>query len=142
MGLDTIPGHSILLRREGTQLDLTYLKTQIRDNKIDAVVVSRFIKVDNTITHVPGTSTRISPFPYYNSFYGYYGTVYPVVFTPDYLRQDKKVRIETNVYVITSLEGELVWTGITDTLNPSNIRKSINGLVKLVTQQMQRDGAL
>jgi hypothetical protein len=104
------------------------------------VVVSSLIKVENTLTHVPGT--YITPFPYYNSFYGYYGTVYPVVYTPDYLREDKKVRIETNVYTITSQEGELVWTGVTDTLNPSNMHKSINGLVKLVTERMQRDGAL
>jgi len=44
--------------------------------------------------------------------------------------------------VISSQEGEFVWTGVTDTFNPSNIQKAINGLVKLVVKQMQIDQAL
>jgi len=140
-GLETIPGNTILLRPEGTQFDLNYLKTQIRDNKIDAVVVSRLIKDEKTVTYIPGTA-YVAPFPYYNTFYGYYGAVYPIVYSPDYLREDRKVRIETNFYVISSQEGELVWTGVTDTFSPSKPHKAINGLVKLVVKQMQADGAL
>jgi hypothetical protein len=140
-GLETIPGNTILLRPEGTQFDLNYLKTQIRENKIGAVVVSRLIKDEKTVTYIPGTA-YVAPFPYYNTFYGYYGAVYPMVYSPDYLREDRKVRIETNFYVISSQEGELVWTGVTDTFNPSKPHKAINGLVKLVVKQMQDDGAL
>ena len=140
-GVETIPGNDILLRPEGTQFDLNYLKIQIRENQIDAVVVSRLIKVENSVTYIPG-SAYVAPFPYYNTFYGYYGAVYPVVYSPDYLRQEKKVRIETNLYVISPQEGELVWTGVTDTFNPSNVQKAINGMVKLVVKQMQSDGAL
>ena len=140
-GLNTIPGNTILLRPESTQMDLNYLRTQIRDNKIDAVVVSRLLKVENTVTYIPG-GPYMAPFPYYNTFYGYYGAVYPIVYAPDYLREDKKVRIETNVYVVTSGDGELVWTGITDTFNPSNVDKAIKKLVKLLVKQMQEEGVL
>jgi hypothetical protein len=141
-GLETIPGNTSLLRPEGTNLDLQYLRTQVRENKLDAVVVSRLIKVDNTVTYVPGTAYIPPPLPYYGTFYGYYGAVYPAVYTPGYLKEEKKVRIETNFYVISSGEGELVWTGITDTFNPSNVDKAINRLVKLVVKQMHSDGAL
>jgi hypothetical protein len=141
-GLETLPGNTILLRPEGTHLDLKYLQTQVRDHKIDAVVVSRLIKVDNTVTYVPGTAYAPPPLPYYGTFYGYYSAVYPVVYTPGYLKEEKKVRIETNLYVISSGEGELVWTGITDTFNPSNMDKAIDRLVKLMVKQMQRDGVL
>jgi hypothetical protein len=44
--------------------------------------------------------------------------------------------------VISSQEGELIWTGTTDTFNPSNVEKAIKGLVKFVVRQMQSDGAL
>jgi hypothetical protein len=140
-GVEAIPGNTILLRPEGTQTDLDYIKGQIRENKIGAVVVSRLIKVENTVTYIPGVPYT-APFPYYNTFYGYYGAVYPIVYSPGYLKEEKKVRIETNLYVISSQEGELAWTGITDTLNPSNPDKAINGLVKLVVKQMQSDGVL
>ncbi len=138
-GLETIPGNTILLRPEDTHLDLAYLKTQVRENKLDAVVVSRLIKVDNTVTYVPGTAYA-PPLPYYGTFYGYYSAVYPVVYTPGYLKEDKKVRIETNLYVVSSGEGELVWTGITDTFNPTDVKKAIDRLVKLVVKQMRSDG--
>jgi hypothetical protein len=140
-GVEAIPGNTILLRPEGAQVDLDYIKGQIRENKIDAVVVSRLIKVENTVTYIPGVAYA-APYPYYNTFYGYYGAVYPAVYSPSYLKEEKKVRIETNVYVISSQEGELAWTGITDTFNPSNVHKAINGLVKLVVKQMQSDGVL
>lgn len=141
-GLETIPGNTILLRPEGSRLDLQYLRTQVRENKIDAAVVSRLIKVDNTVTYVPGTPYVPPPLPYYGTFYGYYGAVYPVVYSPGYLKEEKKVRIETNLYVITSGEGELVWTGITDTFNPSDTTKAIDRLVKLLVKRMRQDGAL
>lgn len=141
-GLEAVPGNTILLRPEGSHLDLQYLRTQVRDNKIDAVVVSRLIKIDNTVTYVPGTAYVPPPLPYYGTFYGYYSAVYPVVYTPGYLKEEKKVRIETNFYVISFGEGELVWTGITDTFNPSDVNKAIDRLVKLVIRQMQREGAL
>jgi hypothetical protein len=140
-GVTAIPGHSILLRPEATKLDLEYLKTQIRENKIDAVVVSRLIKVEKNVTYIPG-GPYVSPFPYYTTFYGYYRVVYPVVYSPDYLREEKKVRVETNVYSTASPDGELVWTGITDTFNPSNVHKTMNGLVKLVVKQIKSEGVL
>jgi hypothetical protein len=140
-GLQAIAGNTILLRPKGTQLDMTYLREQIRANQIEAVVVSRLINVENTTTYIPG-APYIVPFSYYNTFYGYYGTVYPVVYSPGYLQKEKKVRIETNLYVTSTPDGQLIWTGITDTFNPSDVHKAINGLVKLVVTQMQQEEVL
>jgi hypothetical protein len=137
-----VPGNTILLRPAGTQLDLNYLREQIRAQRIEAVVVSRLIKVDQTVTYVPGTA-YFAPYAYYNNFYGYYGTLYPVLYSPGYLQKEKKVRVETNVYFVNGApDGQLVWTGITDTLNPSNVHKVIRGLVDLVVTKMQKDDVL
>jgi hypothetical protein len=141
-GYEAIPGNSILLRPPGTKLDLSYLREQIQANQIEAVVVSRLIKVDDTVTYVPGTA-YFAPFPYYNTFYGYYGALYPVVYTPGYLQKERKVRVETNLYYVNGApEGQLVWTGMTDTFNPSDVHKAIKGLVNLVVTKMQKDDAL
>jgi hypothetical protein len=46
-GIETIPGNHILLRPDPkVKLDLDYLRAQIRDNHIDAIVVSRLLNVD------------------------------------------------------------------------------------------------
>jgi hypothetical protein len=66
-----------------------------------------------------------------------------MVYTPDYIKEEKKVRIETNLYAVASGQGELVWTGVTDTFNPSsNVKKDIGRLVKVVLKQMQSDEVL
>jgi ABC-type antimicrobial peptide transport system permease subunit len=141
-GYQAIPGNSILLRPPGTTLDLNYLREQIQANQIDAVVVSRLIKIDNTITYYPGDA-YVVPFPYYNTFYGYYGALYPVVYSPGYLQKEKKVRVETNLYFVNGApDGQLVWTGMTDTFNPSNVNKSIKGLVNLLVTKMEKEQAL
>ena len=139
-GVEAVPGNTILLRPEGTQLNLDYLKTQIREFKIDAVIVSRLVKIDKDVTYVPG-EPYIMP-PYYGSFYGYYSAIYPIVFSPDYLREDTTVRVETNVYAVTSGEGQLLWTGVSDTFNPSSAKKVIDGLSKLIVQELQKEGML
>ena len=140
-GVEAIPGNTILLRPEGTKLDLNYLKTQVKEFKIDAVIVSRLVKVDKNVTYIPGQS-YVMPYPYYRSFYGYYGAVYPVVYSPDYLREDTTVRVETNVYAATPPDGELVWTGVSDTFNPSSADKVIDGLSKLVVKELQKAAIL
>ena len=140
-GVEAIPGNTILLRPEDTKLDLNYLKSQVKTFKIDAVIVSRLVKVDKQTTYIPG-SAYVVPYPYYSSFYGYYGAVYPVVYSPDYLREDTTVRVETNVYAVTSGEGELAWTGVSDTFNPSSADKAIDSVTKLVVKELQKDGIL
>ena len=140
-GVEAIPGNTILLRPEDTKLDLNYLKTQIREFKIDAVIVSRLVKVETNVTYIPGQAYSM-PYPYYRSFYGYYGALYPVVYSPDYLREDKTVRIETNVYDTRSPEGTIVWTGISDTFNPRSPDKAIDAVTKLIVKELQKESIL
>jgi hypothetical protein len=134
-GITTIAGTDILLRPTAGPIDMVYLKEQIAANKIDAVVVSRLIKVKNHTVDVPGEPYFL---PYYTSFYGYYGAVYPIVYSPDYLVQEKTVQVETNVYAINSADGELVWTGTSDTFDPSSAHQAINELVGLIVKELEK----
>ena len=140
-GIEAIPGNTILLRPEGTHLELSYLKEQVKAFHIDAVIVSRLVKVDKRTTYIPG-SAYVVPYPYYTSFYGYWSAVSPVVYSPDYLREDTTVRVETNVYAIGNDEGALVWTGVSDTFNPSSANKVIESLSKLLVKEFQKESIL
>jgi hypothetical protein len=140
-GLEAVPGNSVLLRPHSAELDPDYLKGQIRDFKIDAVLVSRLVKVDKKTTYVPGHSYAV-PYAYYHSFYGYYGTVYRQVYSPDYLREDTTVRIETNLYATTAADGELIWTGTSDSFNPKSAQTIIDGVVKLIAKELKKQKIL
>jgi len=141
-GTETIPGNQILLRPDPkAKPDLAYLRAQISSNHIDAVVVSRLLKVDKKVTYVP-SSTYVAPFPYYYSFYGYLSAVYPVVYDPGYTREDTTVTVETNVYAASKPDGDLVWTGVSDSFNPKSAKKVADGLVKEIPKRMEKDGLL
>jgi hypothetical protein len=139
-GIEAIPAHTILLRPENTELDLNYLTTQVREFNIDAVIISRLIKVDNSVTYIPGQPYM--PYPYYRSFYRYYGELYPVVYSPDYLREDRTVRVETNVYAVTSGEGQLVWSGVSDIFNPKSPDKVIDAVSRLIVRELQKEAII
>jgi hypothetical protein len=139
--LEVIPGNHILFRPDSPDLDPEYLRGQIRDFKIDAVIVSRLVRVDKKTTYVPGHSYAV-PYAYYRSFYGYYGTVYRQVYSPDYLREDTTVRVETNFYAASPTDGELIWTGTSDSFNPKSAQKVIDGLVKLIAKELKAQNIL
>jgi hypothetical protein len=141
LGKEAIPGNSILLRPDAGKLDLDYVRTQIREHKIEAVIVSRLVKVDKQVTYKPA-EVYVVPYAYYNTFYGYFGTVYDYVYSPEYLREDTTVRVETNLYSTAKPEGELVWTGTSDTFNPRKADKTIRELVKLFLKDMLKQGVL
>ncbi|MGC2108443.1 MAG: hypothetical protein WA655_02935 [Candidatus Korobacteraceae bacterium] len=140
-GVHAVPGHNILLRPKSAKMDPDYLKAQIKEHNIDAVLVSRLVSVKTDVTYIPGQAYTV-PYPYYNSFYGYYGAVYPVVYSPDYLREDKTVRVETNLYGTSTPEGEFVWTGISETFNPNpkKVDKAINAVVQVVVKDLEKEG--
>lgn len=140
-GVHAVPGHNILLRPKGTKMDPDYLRAQIKEHKIDAIIVSRLISVKNDVTYIPGQN-YVVPYPYYNSFYGYYGQVYTQVYSPGYLREDKTARVETNIYGTSTADGEFVWTGISETLNPNpkKAEKAINAIVDVMVKDMEKQG--
>jgi len=141
-GIQTVPGNQILLRPDpNAKSDFDYLRAQVRSYQIDAVVVSRLLRVDKELTSIP-SSTYVAPFPYYYSLYGYLGAVYPVVYDPGYTREDTTVSVETNVYATRLPDGDLVWTGISNSFNPKSAKKVADSLVKEVPRQMEKDGLL
>ena len=141
-GIETIPGNHILLRPDPNEKpDLEYLRGQVHDNHIDAVVVTRLLKVDKEVTHVP-SSTYVAPYPYYYSVYGYLNAVYPLIYDPGYTREDTTVSVETNVYATSRPEGDLMWNGVSKSFNPKSAKKVADGLVKELPKQMETDGLL
>jgi len=140
-GIEPIPGNTIFFRPHSGELDRDYLEGQIRDFKIDAVLVSRLVKVDKTITNIPGYSHAV-PYAYYRSFYGYYGTVYQQVYSPGYLREDTSVRVETNFYSAIPPNEELIWTGTSDSFNPKSAQRAIDGIVKLIVKELKKQGIM
>jgi hypothetical protein len=50
---------------------------------------------------------------------------------------ERTAQVETNFYATANPEGELIWTGTGDTVDPRSPRKAIAAVSKLIVQQLE-----
>lgn len=134
-GVQAVQSYSLIPRPEATPIDMNQLRDVVQGQNFDAILVSRLVKYEKTVTFVPG---QVYPlYPYYSTFYGYYGTLYPAVYDPGYLQTETQAQIETNLYSTAKPDGELAWTGTSNTVNPKSVSKAIAAVVQLVVRELQ-----
>jgi hypothetical protein len=139
-GVQAVQSYSLIPRPNSTPIDMNNLRDVVQGQGFDAVLVSRIVKYHRTVTYVPGQVFPLDP--YYATFYGYYAFVSPVVYSPGYLQTDTKAQVETNFYSTAKTDGELVWTGTSDTMNPRSVSDAIGAIVKLVAQELQKQNII
>ena len=61
----------------------------------------------------------------------------PWFMRPDYLQVDKVAQVETNFYSTATPDGELIWTGTSDIVNPRTPTKGVDALVKILIEELQ-----
>ena len=137
-GVQAVQSYVFLPRPDATPIDINDLKVVLRDQSFDGIVVARLTKADKSTVYVPGEV--YTPLPYYGTFAGYYGVMYPVVYTPGYMQTVKTAQVETNSYFTSTAtpDGVLVWTGTTNTFNANSAMKVIKDLVKLVVRELEK----
>ncbi len=115
-------------------LDKETVKAAIAGSSIDGVIVLRAVKVTKEGRHVQAQSEGTR----YDEFYAYVGEYRPTY--DSYTTLDTVVHLETNLYVV---KGEqLVWTGKTETFNPTDVNELIAELAEKVIAQMTQTGFL
>jgi len=133
-GYDAVASAPIVAQHE--VVDEVALRAVIQEGGYDLVLATRLISVDEEQQYVAGSS-YVYP-SYYGGFYSYYATSYNVVHTPGYLREYKVVRLETNVYA--SGEENLVWSGVSETFDPSSANDAVQSMSKTVVSELRIGG--
>ncbi len=113
-------------------LDKEKVKAAITGSDIDGVLVLRAVKItmEERYVQAQASGTR------YNSFYAYVGEYRPSY--SSYSTEEKLVHLETNLYAV---DGEkLIWTGKTETFNPSNVNAYLVDLTKTVLDKIDQTG--
>lgn len=139
-GIQATQSYVFLARPDATPIDIKDLKEVIREQGFDAIIVARLTKAEKKTTYVEGQV--YSPSPYYGTLAAYYGAVYPVVYSPGYLVQEKIAQVETNFYSAAKPDGELVWTGTTNAFDANSPLKVIKGLVKIVIKELEKQSVI
>ena len=101
----------------------------------DAIVLMTLVNHSQATSYVPGTSPA-----YYGGWYGYYGHASAFYYDPGYYRTDEFYNVETNLYSIS--ENKLLWSGLTETMNPGSVPSAIHEIAAAINQQMRKEGFL
>jgi hypothetical protein len=139
-GAQAFPSYEFMPRPDLTPIDTKDLRELVKEQHFDAIVVARLTKKDTKTTYVPGQA--YTPFPYYGTFYGYYGALAPVIYTPGYMETEKEAQVEVNSYSTAKPDGDLVWTGTTNTFDAGSVKKVIKDLVKIITKELEKENII
>ena len=139
-GVTVTQSYVLMPRPDATPINPSDLRGYVHDNKFDAVVASRIVKLDQTWKEVDAGDFPF--YPYYGTFYGYYAAVAPVVYDPSYMEKETDVQVETNWYATVGPEGQLVWSGTTDSKNPRSEPKAVDGIVKALVPAFEEQGLI
>jgi hypothetical protein len=131
-----VPGYTVLADDEVKNEEAS--KAKLASLGFSGTVVMRVVGRETEYTYQPGV---VWVGPHYRRFWGGYWTWgWGTVWEPGYLTVDKIVKVETLVY---SLErDELLWAGVSRTVDPASIDSFIGELAAAVTKQMAKDGLL
>ena len=86
----------------------------------DAVTVSRLIGSEEKIKFTEGHGSYATTYQGMDWWGGYWYT-YEKVFVPGYLNSEKKVSARTDLWRTEGVSGKLVWSGVTQTMDPRNV---------------------
>ncbi len=125
-----VAGYSVVPDAEIQDKDK--VRARVEAAGVDGAVVFRVVGVENEERWVPPT--------YYGDAWGYWGFAAPMVYEPGYLRTDRIVSVETNVYQVQT--ARLIWAAHSDTMNPNDARQLIDEVVKSTVAAMRKDGIL
>ncbi len=135
-GVTVVQSYTLMPRPDATPIGTDEIRGYVHDLKFDAILVSRITKVEH---HTYEVSADFPFDPYYATFYGYYAAIAPLVYSPTYLQTDTDLMVETNLYAANAPDGTLAWTGTTDSFDPSSTTSTINGIVKILAKQFEKD---
>lgn len=107
----------------------------IADSGFDGAIVLRLLDVDVEVNYVPGLIATYPP--YYNNFGTYFFKSWPYYKTTALYTTTKTFTVETNIFSIK--ENKIIWTGLTKSVNPNDVAKMSNEIIKVVYRRMKRE---
>lgn len=118
-------------------VDSTSFEKYFKELKVDAVVVSRLVAIDQKRDYQSGYLYTI-PYNYYYGFYSFYYAGIAYANSSGYLSQDVVVVLETNIYETT--DKQLIWSGISETVDPSKASDVINSFGDALVSKLKKEG--
>lgn len=129
---------SIQFHTSVDQMQKADVEKIIKEQGIQAVIVTRLVDLNRQDVYVPPT-TYVSSYPaygspYYGSMYGYYSYGYSVTHDPGYTYEKVTVTLETNLY--DAANEQLIWSGQSNTFDPSGAQDVVGPTASLIVEEL------
>lgn len=143
-GLKTLKSIEVLppTLSNGQTPDRKELSDRIKDTKADAILTMALIDEETETRYTPGNAAYapVPRFGYYGTFWGYYNTWSPMLYSPGYYNEDKVYFIETNLYDAET--EELLWSAQSEAYNPGSLPQFARDFSRMVVAAMKEEGLL
>lgn len=136
-GAEGVPSYTFLSDSEVRDRDAAKAKAEARG--FAAAAVMRVVRSETVYSTLPASVIWVGP-PYRRFWGGYWGWGWGTVWEPGYLSVSRIVKVETLVYSLE--QDQLVWAGVSRTVDPGRIESFVAKLAVAVSEQMKKDGLL
>jgi len=120
--------------------DTAALTASVRRRGFDAVLVAHQLPTNTETRYVPGYLSN-EPVTFLSPWTGHYFTYFTDVYSPGYRETDRIVRYETEVFM-TGGAGRLIWSGATESLNPSSATQVHQEITKVIVPALVKSGVM
>jgi hypothetical protein len=128
-----VPSYLNYLTRDIKKDDESTLTKKMQSEGFDGAVIMRLVDVEKDERWVQGSYP-----PTYNRFWGYYWNYSNAFYDQGHYQTTKTYTVETNVYSFR--QDKLVWSGITTSVDPSDLNKLMDATAETVFKEMKKQG--
>lgn len=130
-GKEAQPSYTLLPQRG--RIPDADIKGAIARTGVDAVIVTRVLRVDKQVSATP-----MGPAYYGRGFYGWYGSAWAT--PPMSIDTYNVLTIETTLF--DAKADKPIWTATTETFETSDVAKATQGLSEAVVARLKQDGMI
>lgn len=132
VGVIALPSYTII--PQDGPVEPAVLDAAIAKAGAQGVLVTRLLRIERRTNYGPGYIRAVPAVGYYRNFHGYYSSAWARYSPPQPYEYDI-VALETNLW--SPKQGELVWSGITESFAPSNVRQATREFADVIIKALR-----
>jgi hypothetical protein len=135
-GIKAVQSYTVL---PDDRIDKDAIVRLVKEGGYDGVIAARLSGVSQEQNYVPGYVTAV---PYYGGWGGWYGGWYGSVYEPGYMTTTTIARVETQVWQVGGPEPSMIWTGMSETVDPQQTKNVAGEIAEVTIDTLQKAGVI
>jgi len=114
-----------------------YVRQQLREAGVEAVVVMRVVSHDQVLSFTPANWSKS---PVRSSLWNYWDFGWKSVYQPGYLKAETLLGVETMLY--SRDKDRLLWAGMSQTFDPTTVNEAVKQIARQAVLKMSEENVL